>query len=114
MKEDEIETRGIEIRNKVHREKLILSEVFRKEAETMRNKPDILRLALGVAPNRSLGEAIVIIYHAFKMKPHELESQIKEYMSGGRWDRLSYAQLTIAEDLLGLKRDSLYSIFRND
>ncbi len=103
-----------EIRNRVNIEKLILTEVFKEEAEKMHSKADILNLAIGIAPNESLSEAIVIIYRSFKMTPREIESQIKEYMFGGRWDRLSYAQLNIAEDLLGLKRDSLYSIFRND
>jgi hypothetical protein len=54
------------------------------------------------------------MYVAFKMTPEELKDKIKEIMSGRRWDKFSYAQLNNVEDLLGLRRDSLYSLFRSD
>jgi hypothetical protein len=68
-----------------------------------------------VAPNRNISEALIIIYRAFDLTPNDLNDQIKDYTSEDikYWDRFSYFQLTIAEELLGLKRDSLYSIFKN-
>lgn len=105
---------GIDIRNRVNREKLILTDVFREAAEKFDNYQDILSLALRVVPEGRLDQAVIIIYVAFKMTPEDLKCRIKEIMAGGRWDRLSYAMLNIVEDLLGLRRDSLYSLFRSD
>lgn len=106
---------GLEIRRSVNREKLCLVEVFRDTVQDLQlNKPDTLSLALAASPEGRLDQAIIIIYNAFKMTPEQLQGEIAEYMHGGRWDRFSYATLNIAEDLLGLKRDSLYSIFRSD
>lgn len=105
---------GIDIRNRVNREKLILTDIFKEVAEKLDNYQDILSLALAVAPEGRLDQAIIIIYIAFKMTPEDLEGKIKDIMSGRDWDRLSYALLNIVEDLLGLKRDSLYSLFRSD
>lgn len=106
---------GIEIRRSVNREKLYLVEVFKEAVQDLKlNKPDTLSLALAVSPEGRLDQAIIIIYNAFQMTPKQLQDEIAEFMSGGRWDRLSYATLNITEDLLGLRRDSLYSIFRSD
>lgn len=106
---------GLEIRNSVNREKLCLVEVFKKVVQDLKlNKPDTLFLALAASPEGRLDQAIIIIYNAFQMTPKQLQDEIAEFMRGGRWDRLSYATLNIVEDLLGLRRDSLYSIFRSD
>jgi len=117
MYNDEINFKelGIEIRKSVNRDKSCLVDVFKDTVQELKlNKPDTLSLALAVAPEGRLDQAIIIIYNAFQMTPKQLQDEIAEYMSGGRWDRLSYASLNIAEDLLGLRRDSLYSIFRSD
>ena len=71
-------------------------------------------MALAIAPGESLSEAFVIIYYALELTPQQFKVDIKDYMAGGRWDRLSYASLNIVEDLLGMERDSLYRLFRDD
>lgn len=113
-KEELIKQLGVDIRNRVFREKLILTDIFKEAADKLDNYQDILSLALSVAPEGRLDQAIIIIYVAFEMTPKDLEGKIKDIMSGRHWDRLSYAQLNIAEDLLGLRRDYLYSLFRSD
>lgn len=113
-KEDLIKQLGIDIRNRVFNEKLVLTDVFKEAADKLDNYQDILSLALSASPERRLDQAIIIIYVAFKMTPKELEGKIKDIMYGGHWDRFAYAQLNIVEDMLGLKRDSLYSLFRSD
>jgi hypothetical protein len=113
-KEELIKQLGIDIRNRVHSEKLVLTDIFKEAAEKLDNYQDILLLALSVSPERRLDQAIIIIYVGFKMTPEELKDKIKDIMRGGHWDRFSYVQLNIVEDLLGLRRDSLYSLFRSD
>lgn len=113
-KDELIKQLGIDIRNHVYKDKLVLTDTFREVAEKLDNYQDILHLALSVAPEERLDQAIIIIYVAFRMTPEELESKIKDIMRGGRWDRFSYAMLNNVEDLLGLRRDSLYSLFRSD
>ena len=110
---------GMDIRNRVNKEKLVLTDVFKEAADKLGNYPDvnyqdILYLALSVSPEGRLDQAIIIMYVAFKMTPDELKGKIIGIMRGGRWDRFSYAQLNIVEDLLGPRRDSLYSLFRSD
>jgi hypothetical protein len=113
-KEELIKQLGIDIRNSVNTKKLTLTDVFKEAADKLYNYQDMLSLALLVAPERRLDQAIIIIYTAFKMTPNELKDKIKDIMRGGQWDRFSYAMLNIVEDLLGLRRDSLYSQFRSD
>ncbi len=113
-KDINLEQLGVSIRSRVNKEKLILTKIFREEAEKLETEQDILSLALAASPEGRLDQAIIIIYNAFEMKPEELEYQIAHMMSGRDWDRLSLMKLNIVEDLLGLKRDSLYSIFRKD
>ena len=111
---DKIEQLGIDIRNRVNKEKLVLTEVFKEEAEKFENMSDVLSLALAVSPEGRIDQAIIIIYTAFDMTPDILYNIVKDLMSGKQWDRFAYIKLNIVEDLLGLKRDSLYSIFRKD
>jgi hypothetical protein len=113
-KEELIKQLGIDIKNRVFKEKLVLTDEFKEIADKLDNYQDILHLALSVSSEGRLDQAIIIIYVAFKMTPEVLKDKIKDIMSGGRWDRLAYAQLNNVEDLLGLRRDSLYSLFRSD
>lgn len=105
---------GTDIKNRVFKEKLVLTDEFREVAEKLGNYPDMLYLALSVSSEGRLDQAIIIMYVALKMTPEDLKDKIKDIMYGGHWDRLSYAQLNNVEDLLGLRRDSLYSLFRSD
>ena len=100
------------IRNRVNNEKLAFTDVFRSEAMKLGNKPDVLSLALASAPHGCLAEAVIIIYVAFRLKPGNLKYQIRECMSGREWDSIAYGKMNIAEDLLGMNRDSLYSFVR--
>ncbi|MFA6097400.1 MAG: hypothetical protein WC788_07285 [Candidatus Paceibacterota bacterium] len=102
------------IRDRVNNEKLALTDVFRSEAMKLGKKSDVLLLALSAAPSGCLSEAVIMIYVAFRLKPGNLKYQIRECMLGAniQWDGLAYAKMNIAEDLLGMKRDSLYSFVR--
>jgi len=104
------------ILNRVVDEKLALTEIFKKTADDLQlNEKDTFALALSIAPDRSIWQALVILYTAFKMSPQELEDKIESFLADWNMnDRLTCASLNKTEDLLGLRRDSLYSIFRDD
>ena len=70
-KDELIKQLGIDIRNRVHKEKLILTDIFKEAAEKLDNYQDMLYLALSVAPEGRLDQAIIIIYVAFNMTPEE-------------------------------------------
>lgn len=120
-KKVDLEKLAFDIRVRVNKEKLVLTEVFKEETRKLERKSDILSLAIKVSPSAGankgsgdLTEGLIIIYKAFNMTPEKFENEIEDFMSGEKWDIFSYKKLNIVEDLLGLKRDSLYSKFRND
>jgi len=62
--------------------------------------------------------AIILLYHTLEMSPDNVVERLRPFLSGSRtkqmlgW-RLIGATLNIAEDYLGLRRDTLYTPFTN-